>query len=186
MVKKVEVERRTRSVRNYVVHFLLIISLLLFAGCDLLEDLEGASSTGASDVTPIHELTETDNFRPEALEHILKGEINRNGQAVGYHYEGLPDAEGEVIKGSESPTNENGVYEAKVKVNDTEKESNQGKSTFFPEGWDTQDVVDAINEAYDHRTHTNGNTYEGLTEEGIVVRMYLDDDQKIISAFPQK
>src|SRR5699024_12812267 len=111
---------------------------------------------------------------------------SRNSQSVASHYAGLPDADGEVIKGSESTTNENGVYEAKVKGNGTEKESNQGKSTFFPEGWDTQDVVDAINEVYDHRTHPNGNTYEGLTEEGIVVRMYLDDDQKIISAFPQK
>src|SRR5699024_10855350 len=109
--------------------------------------------------------------RPEALEHILKGEINRNGQAVGYHYEGLPDAEGEVIKGSKSPTNENGVYEAKVKVNDTEKESNQGKSTFFPKGWDTQDVVDAINEVYGYRTNINGNTYAVVTNDAIVVLM---------------
>ncbi len=65
-----------------------------------------------------------------------------------------------------------------------EKTSNEGNSTFFPDDWDTQEVVDAINEAYENRIFITGNTYEGLTDEGMMIRMYLNDQNKIISAFP--
>ncbi len=37
------------------------------------------------------------NFRRGALEHIFEGEINRNGDAVGYHYEGYSTARGTII-----------------------------------------------------------------------------------------
>lgn len=47
-----------------------------------------------------------------------------------------------------------------------------------------KNVVDAINEAYNERVHIAGNTYEGLTSKGIVIHMYLDDQDKIITAFP--
>ena len=46
-----------------------------------------------------------------------------------------------------------------------------------------QNVIDAINESYDARTYINGNTYEGITSDGLVIRMYLDQQDKIISAF---
>lgn len=172
--------------RYYLSRILLISVLMVLSGCQLLQNSEQSpSSIDNNSVIAIEELTETEYFLSGSLEHILLGEINRNGQAVGYHYEGVPDAAGEVIDGSVSSKDEHGVYEAKVKVSGTGKESNHGKSTFFPEEWNTQEVVDAINDAYEHKAHINGNTYEGLTDEGIVVRMYLDDEQKIISAFPQ-
>src|SRR5699024_7371985 len=117
------------------------------------------------DVTLIDELTETDYFRKGALEHILEGELNRRGQAVGFHYDQLPTKKGEIISGTETDINEFGIYEAKVIVSDIEKTSNQGMSTFFPDVWDTQDVIDAINEAYEERVFISGNTYEGLTAE---------------------
>ena len=170
--------------RKTISSMLFIIALLLFTGCNDF-DFSTETNNAPGEVTPIEELQDTDHFLPSALDHILKGEINRKQQAVGYHYEGMPDANGEVIEGTESAEDDQGVYEAKVVVDDIEKKSNQGKSTFFPEDWDSQDVVDAINEAYDARAHVNGNTYEGLTDEGITVRMYLTDDEKIISAFPQ-
>lgn len=162
-----------------------IVSLFLLIGCsidDLLNDDNNSSVD--FEATPIEELSNTENFKTHALKHILEGELNRKGNAVGFHYNQLETKKGEIIEGSRSGPNENGVYEAEVKVEDVNKTSNNGKSTFFSDEWDSQDVVDAINEAYDNRTHINGNTFEGLTDEGIIIRMYLDNQNKIISAFP--
>lgn len=164
---------------------LVLFVVLLLTACTLEEFTEErGSGFEAEYATPINELVEIENFKTHALEHILEGEINRKGQAVGFHYDHLESKKGEIIEGSKTNENEHGVYEAKVKVEDVNKTSNQGKSSFFPDAWDTQDVVDAINEAYRNKSHINGNTYEGLTDEGIVIRMYLDQSDKIISAFP--
>src|SRR5699024_11062039 len=143
--------------------------------------MENHSST---EVTALENLVDTENFRQNALEHILEGELNGKGQAVGFHYNHLPTKKGEIIAGTETDVDEHGIYEAEVRVEDVEKTSNRGRSTFFPDDWDSQDVVDAINEAFENKEFMNGNTYEGLTEEGIIVRMYIDNNDKIISAFP--
>lgn len=176
----------------------ILLALLFMTGCALIDDvldivdsIEKQETTddeligeNSGAVTPLDELVGTDIFQSGALEHILEGELNRKGNAVGYHYDRLPTKNGEIIEGTATNPNEYGVFEAKVIVSGVEKTSNQGKSTFFPNEWDTQDVVDAIGEAYDTREYVTGNTYEGLTEEGIVIQMYLNSDDKIISAFP--
>lgn len=160
--------------------------ILFLAGCQL--DTELGTDTPidhqSTDVTALHDLKYTNHFRDGSLEHILEGELNQKGQAVGYHYDRLPSKKGEIISGTETSPNEVGIYEAEVTVSDVEKQSNGGKSTFFPDQWDTQEVVNAINEAYDNKTFINGNTFEGLTSDGVAIRMYLDDNEQIISAFP--
>lgn len=167
---------------------LVFISVLLLSGCAMLDELldgnSGNEEIELGSVTPINELRDTDNFRSGALEHILEGELNRKGNAVGFHYDHLPSKKGEILEGTKTKENKEGVYEAEVSVENVDKESNRGRSTFFPDDWDSQDVVDAINEVYDIRTFISGNTYEGLTSEGVLIQMYLDDQERIISAFP--
>lgn len=183
---------------------LLVFSLSIFVGCSFVEEVlddfiyndsddieqsdaieeEPHESNGKNENNSIDALVDTENFQHHALEHILEGELNRKGQAVGFHYEGLPTKKGEVIEGSATEPNEFGVYEGKVIVSGVEKVSNNGKSTFFPQRWSAQEVVNAINEAYENRTYITGNTYEGLTEEGMIIQMYLNNNEKIISAFP--
>ena len=164
---------------------ILLIAIVL-TSCDLsiVDELLDDSSQEQGEITLIDDLQDVDYFRQGALAHILEGELNGKGQATGFHYDHLPTKKGEIIDGTETPSDKNGVYEAQVKVEEVEKTSNRGFSTFFPDTWDTQDVVDAINEAYDTKEHLTGNTYEGLTDEGISVQMYLDQENKIISAFP--
>lgn len=168
------------------IYFLLttILTIGLLAGCGLDQIYPDTGEVESTAVTPLTELTETEEFRDNALTHILEGELNKKGQAVGFHYANLPTRNGEIMEDSKTMKDEQGIYEAKVKVSEVEKTSNGGKSTFFPDFWDSQDVVDAINEAYEARTFISGNTYEGMTEEGIIIRMYLDQSEKIISAFP--
>lgn len=172
----------------------LVLSILsLFTACNLLDtEIDGFDDTRidlleqdqSNPVTAIPDLENIDHFASRALEHILEGELNGKGNAVGFHYDRLPSKKGEVIAGSETRPNELGVYEAKVMVSGVSKMSNGGKSTFFPLEFDSQDVVDAINEAYEVREFINGNTYAGLTKDGMVIHMYLNNQDKIISAFP--
>lgn len=165
----------------------LVLAVFSLTGCGMDQIYMGQDQEEEYEVnsaTALEDLIETDYFRDGALAHILEGELNNKGQAVGFHYANLPTRQGEIIEDTKSTKDKHGVYEAEVAVSEVEKTSNGGRSTFFPDSWDSQDVVDAINEAYDDRTFISGNTYEGLTAEGIVVRMYLDESEKIISAFP--
>ncbi|YCA45491.1 EndoU domain-containing protein [Bacillus sp. JZ8] len=136
----------------------------------------------------ISRLKNTDQFKPGALEHVLQGEINWSGKAVGFHYEGLPSQKGNVIPGTATVPNSNGVYEAKVEVNGILKTANNGMSSFFPKDMSPQQIVDSINEAYNNKSFVEGtrNTYTGKTSTGIEINMYLNKQGKIISAFPSK
>lgn len=167
---------------------LLISSLLVFTfiACTQNGSIQNDNIETENRITSIEELQNIDNFRNGALEHILEGEVNKRGKAVGYHYEGLDNTAGEVVEGTRSKPNEDGVYTAKVKVDGIEKTSNGGRSSFFPEDWSVQDVVDNINEAYDNKVFVTGsdNTYRGECDEGVEIEMYIDNAGKIISAFP--
>lgn len=121
----------------------------------------------------------TNIFVKNGLEHIFFGSINRDGKATGYHYEGLaPDVT--IIESTRSKTDRHGVYRAKITI---DGEPKKAYSSFFPQKWTPQEVVDAINEAYENSEHISGNIFEGESQ-GIKIQMYLTDDDKIISAFP--
>ena len=61
-----------------------------------------------------------------------------------------------------------------------------GFRTFFPKNWSRQQVVDAINEAYDSKVRQPGskNVFVGRTEAGMLIKLRLDADGKITTAFP--
>ncbi|MGG0282486.1 WXG100 family type VII secretion target [Bacillus sp. BD59S] len=134
----------------------------------------------------ISSLQGTENFKPNGLKHILEGEINRSGKAVGYHSEALENTPGKIIRGTEEIVNDQGIYKAKIEVNGTPKTANGGFSTFFPKEWSSQKIVDNVNEAYNTKRHIIGNTYKGVGSDGIEITMYIDSNGKIISAFPKE
>lgn len=176
-------EDKKKLFRTFLKIFL--ISIIFLFGCEFSnENNTNLVQSEQNEVTLISDLENIAYFRDGALEHILEGELNRNGQAVGFHYDRLPTKKGEIVTGTETERNELGVYEAEVIVSNVEKTSNGGKSSFFPDEWDTQEVVNAISEAYEEKEFISGNTYEGLTSDGMIIRMYLDNQDKIISAFP--
>ena len=132
-------------------------------------------------------LNHTENFTDKSKIHIFEGDINKRGQSGGYHYDMVEGTSGNIIEGTKGPAlNDAGIYEAKVEVNGIPKKANGGYSTFFPDRMSPQEVVDAINEAYETRVFdaNSRNTYEGISKNGIKITMYLDSEQKIISAFP--
>ncbi|MCQ2022832.1 EndoU domain-containing protein, partial [Clostridium butyricum] len=146
---------------------------------DMVKDCE------TSYVKSIDDLKNTENFKDSALKHILEGEINKRGKAVGFHYERFPTTKGNIIEGTKSLPDELGVYTGRVEVSGIPKTSNGGQSTFFPESWTAQDIVDAINQAYVNKTFVRGNTYIGTLPSGMKIEMFIDQYGNIISAYPK-
>ncbi len=167
--------------KNYLYLLLLIIlSLLGYNVTDLGSPNKplDTESTIPSHVD-LNNLSQTDHFTEGGLDHIFYGSINQDGQASGLHYEGLSD-QAQIIESTRSHPDAKGVYRARIKIKNKDKKA---FSTFFPKDWSPQEVVDAINQAYDSRSYISGNTYEGQGN-GLPIQMYLSQDDLIISAFP--
>src|SRR5699024_5471271 len=138
------------------------------------------SSDPQSNIESIDELKHTDYFSKHALAHIFEGELNNRNQAVGFHYDGLPTKKGKVIENTETKPDEHGVYEAKVEVDGTKKQSNQGKSSFFPKEKNAQEVVDDINDAYENKKKIKRNKYERINYEGILIHKKKKMHKKLL------
>ena len=142
------------------------------------------SSQTTYTMADVKKLKNTGNFAKKTLEHIFDGTINGKGKATGYHYTMVTDSKGKVIDGTRSKVDENGVFTGKVEVNGVKK---NGFSSFFPESWSPQQVVDAINTAYDDAlddpSNPKGSIWVGYSGD-LEIDMYLNSDRKITSAFP--
>ena len=115
-----------------------------------------------------------------SVEHIFHGNVNRRGEAGGFHHESMP-SKGKIRSITEEP-NEHGVYKAEVEVNGIPKEF---ESSFFPKDWNRVEVLQAVKEAYNNREYTGrGNRYIGRTSHGIEIMMFIDSRNRVISAFP--
>ena len=135
-------------------------------------------------MSDIKKLKSTENFSRHGLEHIFDGTINKKGKATGYHYSRVEDSKGQIIEGSRSKKDNNGVFTAKVEVDGVKKE---GFSSFYPEEWSPQDVVNAINTAYkdamNDPKNPRGSLWIGRAGK-LEIDMYLDDNRKILTAYP--
>ena len=141
---------------------------------------DGASYT----MQDIHHLKNTKIFAKGALEHIFDGTINKKGKATGYHYSMIEDSKGKILEGTRSKEDKNGIFTAKVEVSGVKK---NGFSSFYPETWSPQDVVDAINRAYQDAMKDPDNPHGSLWighDGKLEIDMYLDDHKKIVTAYP--
>ncbi len=132
----------------------------------------------------IKKLKNTERFAKNTLEHIFDGTINGKGKATGYHYTKVTDSKGKIIDGTRSNVDENGVFTGKVEVSGVRK---NGFSSFYPESWSPQQIVDAINVAYDDAindpNNPKGSLWIGYYDD-LEIDMYLDSNKKITTAFP--
>lgn len=139
-------------------------------------------------------LEHTELFESNLIKHIFNGEVKTASagkgktrlEATGYHTEVIRNAAGRIIPGTKSELNEKGVYQGRVTVNGIRKRTMGGMSTFFPEHWSPQYIVNAINEAYaNKRLKTNTlNMYEGSSSEGVRIRMRVNANGKIVNVYP--
>ena len=142
-----------------------------------------STATATYTMSDIYKLSNTDYFADGTLEHIFDGTINKSGKATGYHYTMVTDSKGSIIEGTRSEPDENGVFTAKVTVSGKKKD---GFSSFYPESWSPQKVVNAINTAYNEAIDENnrsGSLWIGHYGD-IEIDMYLDNNMKITTAYP--
>ena len=143
-----------------------------------------ASKKGSYTMQDIRKLKHTEIFAKGALEHIFDGTINKKGKATGYHYDKVEGSKGEIISGTRSKEDRHGVYTAKVKVEGVQK---NGFSSFYPDDWTPQEVVDAINAAYEdalgNTDNPHGDLWIGYSGD-LEIDMYLTEQKKIITAYP--
>ena len=148
------------------------------------ESSASSQASGSYTMADVKKLKNTGHFAKNTLEHIFDGTINSKGKATGYHYDGISDSKGSIIAGTESKPDEHGVYTAKVEVNGVKK---NGFSSFYPDDWTPQQVVDAINEAYDYATSSkgirDGDLWIGYAGD-LEINMYLNNSKQITTAYP--
>ena len=145
-----------------------------------------SSQTDAKTYTmaDIKKLKNTKHFAKNTLEHIFDGTINGKGKATGYHYSMVTDSKGKIIDGTRSNTDGNGVFTGKVEVSGVKK---NGFSSFYPESWTPQQVVDAINAAYDdalkNPDNPQGELWIGYSGD-LEIDMYMNKSKQITTAYP--
>jgi RHS repeat-associated protein len=123
--------------------------------------------------------------------HLFHGEINRRGNAVGYHHrpggQDAATARATVV----DPPNAQGVYMGRVEVFDpatntwVRKNSPRAyDSSFYPDAWSRDRVLLEVRGAYGARNVTRGNYWEGTSPSGVRIGGYLNPDGSINTAFP--
>lgn len=192
-----------------LIAIVCVVMLLAFtAGCGIqvqeIPDLSGSDDVSSSQsaestqsaeaseksaeasytMADIKQLKNTEHFAKNTLEHIFDGTINGKGKATGYHYTKVKNSKGKIIEGTRSDVDENGVFTGKVEVSGIKK---NGFSSFYPESWAPQQVVDAINTAYNDAindpSNPKGSLWIGYCGD-LEIDMYLDTNKKITTAFP--
>jgi filamentous hemagglutinin len=117
--------------------------------------------------------------------HITSAVVKPNGDVVGGHSTASGDVQ--VVPGTASTPNANGVYQARVQVADPNnpgqflpKTNNGGISTMFPDSWTANRIKVEVDFAFRNKT-ISGNTWTGTTPSGVQVRGYLTP---AVTAYP--
>ncbi len=161
-----------------------------------VEPDDGTANTvtpdNSADSTPVcyssadlRKLKGTEVFNSTAIEHIFIGSVNSNNKGSGYHYNMISDAKGRIIDGTRSKPDKNGVYTANVEVDGHRKDA---ISSFYPDSWSPQQVVDAIVEARADalKTGKTRGSYHVGYSNGLRIELYLDSKNKVVTAYPVK
>lgn len=114
-------------------------------------------------------------FGPNAMEHIFHGNISKKGGS-GYHHQSMMS---QATLSNISTPNQYGVYKATVTINGKSK-----FSTFFPDSWNRTEVINAIKEVYSGVKINGKGWYQGKTSQGMEIKMWINENNQIETAFP--
>ena len=126
-----------------------------------------------------------------ATEHILDGEINPHGKAVGFHHRpGGSDPPTSHLDQVTGGPNASGIYVGKVQVFDPAKNiwvQKKAKSSFYPDNMSPAEIEQAIQTSYEDAVAKgevlpNGK-FEGESGKGFSIGGYAKDG-KIATAYP--
>jgi Bacterial EndoU nuclease len=139
----------------------------------------------ARDTTRAGKWTATDP--PINFAHIETGEINRHGEAVGYHHRpnGVDPKGARVLK-IVQPPDANGVYRARVALRDPATGAwidKRASSTFFPDAMSDEDVIQAILAAFHRGQPRSDGQFSGDSGHGFTIEGWYQGG-RIAAAYP--
>lgn len=136
-------------------------------------------------LAPAGKWTRTDP--PINFVHIVFGEINRRGDAVGYHHRSNGvDPPGARVLRIVQPPDANGVYRARVALRDPTTGTwiaKKGPSTFYPDAMSPDEVIDAILAAFHAGEVRNDGQFIGSSGRGFAIEGWYQDG-RINAAYP--
>jgi hypothetical protein len=141
----------------------------------------------ARDLAPVPAGQWTATDPPVDFAHIETGEINRRGEAVGYHHRpnGV-DPPGARVLRIVQPPDANGVYRARVELRDPANSrwvDKRAASTFFPDAMSDDDVIQAVLDAFHHAHRRGDGEFSGESGHGFVIEGWYQDG-RIAAAYP--
>lgn len=156
---------------------------------DELVGADGVVSAENSSANNLDLYDSTPELTQSSRRHILWGEINRSGKAVGGHFFGAIDSGSLRIRpGTEILWLEHKICRALIDIRDRNGNWAQkiAKTTFFPSNWSEKVVLSSVVFAFQNRVYKGENIYQGYSGRGFDIRMYLktDGSNEIITAFP--
>jgi EndoU nuclease-like protein len=129
--------------------------------------------------------TQTDP--PINLAHIEFGEINRDGEAVGFHHRpgGVDPAQARVLR-IVQPADARGVYRARVALRDLTTDiwvDKTAASTFYPDAASVPDVIEAILAAFNDGHMRDDGRFIGASGRGYMIEGWYQNG-RINAAYP--
>jgi hypothetical protein len=119
--------------------------------------------------------------------HIDVGEINRRGEAVGYHHrENGADPDGARVLQIVQPPDRNGVYRARVALRDPATGAwvrKKAPSTFFPDAMSDPEVLEAILAAFHEGSMRRDGRFIGASGRGFMIEGWYQNG-RIAAAYP--
>jgi Bacterial EndoU nuclease len=159
---------------------LVIVVAILITSILLIKNQEGKNNkideSGVEILFPKY-LSEY-NFK-----HILEGNINRRGEATGFHHNpSAPNKDTKIIK-IISKENSCGVYKAQVQVAGKLKDA---YSTMFPDKLTKSEILDDLKYVYEEglKKFPKKDTFTIKTKGCFSVFMVLDNNSNIITSYP--
>jgi hypothetical protein len=119
--------------------------------------------------------------------HIEFGEINRRGEAVGYHHrpDGVDPPGARAVRVVQPPDS-NGVYRARVTLRDSASGTwipKKAPSTFYPDAMTPEEVVDAILAAFHASEGRQDGQFVGPSGHGFAIEGWYQSG-RINAAYP--
>jgi hypothetical protein len=119
---------------------------------------------------------------PVNVTHIFEGEINKRGKPTGFHSRpGGHDPANARLARIVDPPNRAGVYTAEVEIR-SGSEWLSKRSTLYPDRMDRQAVIQAVLNAFQHRTG-EGEMFRGPSGTGFTIEGYFQRG-RINTAYP--
>jgi Bacterial EndoU nuclease len=124
---------------------------------------------------------------PINLAHIDYGEINRLGEAVGYHHRlnGV-DPPGARVQRIVQPPDASGIYRARVALRDPATGAwidKKGPSTFFPDALSDDEVIEAVLAAFQGGHRRGDGQFIGASGRGFAIEGWYQNG-RINAAYP--